>query len=291
MTGTARPLPDHGTLSRRKYHGCNCEPCLEYERAYKRNRHRQIGYGTWQPFVDAEPVRAHLRALGKQGLGWQRAAELSGLSMATVEKLLYGRQGRQPTRRVRPETADAILAVRFSFDALAPGAQIPALGTVRRLQALVAAGWPNRHLGEQLGINPRYVTDLLKNKLVTAHTARLVREGYGRLHNADPLEHGVTQLGVNRARSLATRKSWPGPGYWDDDAFDDPDFVPAVSDDLNFIQLGRHRRAEIEHLASFGLSETEIAARLDMRQEYVHDIVRDLRAGLLSTSSTYGEAA
>ena len=36
--------------------------------AYNRNRVRQIAYGRWQPYVDAEPARQHVQALQANGI-------------------------------------------------------------------------------------------------------------------------------------------------------------------------------------------------------------------------------
>jgi len=103
--------------------------------------------------VDAEPVREHLRALSRAGIGWKRAAQLSGISTGAVSHLLFGGPGdRKPATRVRPATAAAILAVRASAAVLSPGALVPAAGTRRRLQALVAIGWPQAQLASRLGV-------------------------------------------------------------------------------------------------------------------------------------------
>lgn len=88
---------------------------------YARDRKAAIRAGTWQPFVDAEPVREHLRALMAAGMPAKTIAEAAGLNPSTIEGLLYGRPtnshrrkdrpGRFITKRVRPETATKIMVI------------------------------------------------------------------------------------------------------------------------------------------------------------------------------------
>lgn len=55
--------------------------------------------------VDAQPVLDHVLMLSEAGLGKTRLAQLTGLSQTSIEKLKRG------SKRVRKETADAIMAV------------------------------------------------------------------------------------------------------------------------------------------------------------------------------------
>ncbi|MBQ1164645.1 hypothetical protein KBZ21_42470, partial [Streptomyces sp. A73] len=60
-------LPPHGSLSRHKHHGCDCQLCHSNYRDYETRRYRLRGYGTWQPLADAQPVREHVSALVAAG--------------------------------------------------------------------------------------------------------------------------------------------------------------------------------------------------------------------------------
>lgn len=84
------------------------------------------------------------------------------------------------------------------------------------------------------------------------------------------------------ARRLALRKGWATAAAWDEEAIDDPAATPegmASDDRTNRNELAAARRDEVEHLDRFGISEREIAARLDMALSTVRGIVRELRAG------------
>jgi transcriptional regulator with XRE-family HTH domain len=209
--------------------GCRCIRCRAANREDANERERLIAYGRWQPYIAAEPVREHLRALAAAGIGWKRAAELSGVSTGAVSKILYGGPGgRPPTRRVRPETAAAVLAVRSAPEALAGGAETDGTGTRRRVQALVARGWSQARIAGMLGVGAANLGDLLyRRKAVTAAKARAVRSLYARLWDQPPPESSHREkIAASRARRYAAERRWPPPMAWDD--IDDPRARPAA---------------------------------------------------------------
>src|SRR6266567_8608471 len=109
---TTQATRAHGTRARYVFgcgpgagEGCRCGACVTANRQDAARRNRLRAYGEWQPYVDAGPARDHLAALSRAGIGWKRAAELSGISTGGVSRLLFGKAGRAPSRRIRPETA------------------------------------------------------------------------------------------------------------------------------------------------------------------------------------------
>jgi hypothetical protein len=249
-------LPPHGTLSRHKSHSCKCEPCRKAGREYMSRRYRLIAYGRWQPYVDAAPVRAHIRMLCTYGIGIPQTRQLSGVSNGSISRLLYGRGERGPSRRVRTQTADRILAIKPSLDAAAPSALVDGTGTQRRLQALVAVGWPQKELARRLGLDRNTVNDQV-NLTTPAYgsTARAVRDLYDELWNVDPLQTGVGKRWVFEAKALAKARGWVPPGAWDDDYIDSPAAVPDVG----------------EHVAQY-VSLTEDAEWLMASQGYTQEL-------------------
>lgn len=209
--------------------GCHCTDCTAANRAFEANRQRQIAYGRWQPYVDAAPVRAHLRALAAAGIGRRRVASLTGLSGSVISRITYGGPGdRPPTARVRPATAAKILAVKPSLDSLGDKAVVDATGTRRRLQALVANGHSQARIGGRLGITPQNFTSTINGDRVTAATARAVVRLYDELWNVPPDESTHRRrIAASRARNVARAKGWPPPMAWDDDDIDDPAAGPA----------------------------------------------------------------
>jgi hypothetical protein len=235
MTAVTESRP-HGTRARYvlgpgpgRGPGCRCDSCRAANRAEASRRTRQIIYGRWQPYVDAQPVRVHLRELAAAGIGWKRAAALAGVSTGAVSRILYGGPGeRPPSQRVRPQTAAAILAVRASACQLAPGALTGSTGARRRLQALVATGWSQARLARELGLTEANFGAVMRRDQVTAGTARAVGELYDRLWNQPPPEHDQrTRIAASRARRYAAGRGWAPPLAWDDDLIDDPSAAPA----------------------------------------------------------------
>jgi hypothetical protein len=176
--------------------------------------------------VDAEPARVHVRALAAEGLGWKRVAALAEVSHGAMSKLLYGTPTTPPSRRIRPKTAARILAVHAGLEQIADHAVIDATGTRRRLQALVAAGWPQNHLADRLGIAPPNFHTTIGAEHILARTARAVAELYNQLAQADPGHHGVNAGSCLKARNHAAKRGWPPPGCWDPDTINAPDAVP-----------------------------------------------------------------
>ncbi|MYZ37502.1 MULTISPECIES: hypothetical protein [unclassified Streptomyces] len=278
-TARPRPLPDHGTLSRHKYHGCKCPACVEHYLAYQRARHRKRGYGTWQPYVDAEPIRQHLLALNAAGLSYAVIAERIGRATATVTGFIYDASPRRPRKkRATPEIAAAILAVTAAE--VMPG-QVDSTGTGRRVQALAAIGWPMRTLGPHIGTHPACVGRLAGQRYVLRSTARMVADAYENLQHQRPEEHGVSLATAVKTRKWAARQGWPDPVWWDDmGRIDDPTFDPKSAErDLNRDQLAALRRTEIDHLRGFGLTDETIAVRLGLALSTVHAITVELRTG------------
>lgn len=219
---------EHGTYVKYKLDACRCYPCCFADSEYRRNRERAIAYGTWQPYVDAEPVRVHVRSLMQFGIGWKRIAALSGVPTGVLTKLLYGHPQRNmpPSKQMRPKNAAALLAVEPILKNLGAATAIDGTGTRRRLQALVANGWPQAQLANRLGMLPGNFGGVLTREQVTVKTARAVTAIYDELWRADPADQGVHLQGISRARNQAKASQWAPVGAWDDDTIDDPAAAP-----------------------------------------------------------------
>jgi transcriptional regulator with XRE-family HTH domain len=263
---------EHGTYSC-AVTGCKNETCQEARRQYARHVRRQQAYGRWQPWVDAEPARRHVRHLKKSGLGYRRIAELSGTTGPLIFRLLHGTKstGKPPTRSLRAATAARILAVQPVLDVIAEGAKIDATGTRRRLQALVAAGWTQSRIAEQLGMTPGTLSTVIRSARTTGKTARAVAGLYERMWNLVPPQGTALERGaVKRARAIAARYSWAPPLAWDDETIDDPAAEP---EGVGRDKPSRVRKLppadDIHWLIQGGDSVEVIAARYDTKVDAV----------------------
>lgn len=217
----------HG-YARYRLDGCRCYTCAAARSRYDENRTKAITASTWQPWVDAEPVRAHIRALQDCGMGLRAIASCAGVDRKRLQAVLNGRseRGTGPQEKVRPALAAAVLAVEPTLENLAPSTLINPAGTRRRVQALVAAGWPQQHLAAQLGMTPSNFGAMVNREHVLVRRALAVRDLYDQLWRANPLEYGATEAGVTRARRHAAANGWAPVGAWDDDRIDDPQAYP-----------------------------------------------------------------
>jgi transposase len=232
------------------------------------------------PLVDAEPVRRHVRNLMAAGVSVQRIAEHAGISFAVVSGLLYTRgPGRGRAEKIRLLNAQCIYSVKAEN---LVAYYVDPTGTHRRIQALMANGWPQLRLGPHFGLHPVYVNAILRQPSIYGTTAVAVAAAYDRLWNQDPRQHGVSAGTYKKIRNLARANGWVPPAAWDDDAIDDPNAKPDLGDRvLNFHERAQLRREEIIHLAWCGNTPEQILDRLDNEVSIstVRQIVQEWRTG------------
>ena len=241
---------------------------------YMRHRDRMIAYGRWQPWVSAGPAREHVRWLSSQGVGWEQTAVLAGVSRGTVSKLLYGTKDSPPTRRIRPETEAAILAVRPALDAVDDRTIVDATGTRRRLQGLAWQGWSMARLSARIGPGCQLSSVLSRDVRVRAATARAVLGLCRELHGQQPPEETrAERAAAARTRNHARKMGWVPIAAWD--AIDDPDAEPVAG-------WQRSRRGDaaedVVELDGYGVHPEVIAARLGVTLGTVRRYLQQARA-------------
>ncbi|WP_336642313.1 hypothetical protein [Microbacterium sp. MMO-56] len=203
----------------------------ETRRNYRRLQLKAYGrYDTG--LVDADPVREHLIMLGEFGLGYKRVAAIAGLGITPVRNVIWGRQDPGPRKgemqkRIKRETAEAILAVKPDISLLAGGARIPARGAHRRLQALVARGWSQSKLSDRLGQGRGNFGLMMNRDHVTADLHRRVAQLFDELWDQlPPNEEWRDKIAYSRTIAYATQRRWLPPLAWDDI---DNDIEPPVA--------------------------------------------------------------
>lgn len=229
---------------------------------YNQQRDRLIAYGRWESvYTDAAPARAHVLQLRAAGMGSRRISELSSVNRSQIETLLNGRpeRGTGPSRKVHRDLAAKLLAVpvpEAPHRGVAARARIPAVGTTRRLQALVAFGWSQSYLCARLGITDSNGTCLFTGKRtsVTAATARKVEALFAELQ----LTPGTNQ----RARTRGLRRGWAPPLAWDDDTIDDPAAVPDSGEHQSVSWADRYHE-----LRDLGFSDVDIMRKWNAKPQ------------------------
>lgn len=154
--------------------------------------------------------------------------------------------------------------------------RLPAVGTVRRIRALQAIGWPRHLMAPELGVQTAAAVGLMgRSGTVSRQNAENVQSLYGRWS----MRLGPSQ----RSRLIALRYGWPPPLAWDD--IDDPREVPLIGSRkpgaidevaiefcldgyLPFDRLTKFERREvIRRLTARGLTHSEIALRTGLSHD------------------------
>lgn len=224
---------------------------------YEKHRRLLSAEGRFETtFIDAAPSIAHYFALREACIGLPQITRLSGLSRMTVDHL--GDPGRQ---RVSRRTAAAILAIPIPESPLDPnladGAKVDSVGTVRRLRALSAAGWPRAYVAERLHLDPDALPlgKLYQGQTkVTASRARAVADLYRELEGTPGPDA--------RSRRYAQKLGWVPPLAWDDGMIDDPDAEPDAGDVVVVSFVERYEDAR-----NCGHSTERIAELLGVKPE------------------------
>ncbi|MFA4080509.1 DNA-binding protein [Mycobacteroides salmoniphilum] len=171
-------------------------------------------------YVDPGPAREYVVQLHSLGHSWVDIAKQAGISRAGLDRI---RDVSYPT--MLKVTATRILAIPMR---VGDTATIDATGTVRRLRALTAIGWPITLLAKEIGITPSTLENHVHRATVSTSRARQIAELFGRLQ--------MTPGPSNRLRTLAQQKGWHPPFAWDEDTIDDPSAIPDLGGESTWMQ-------------------------------------------------------
>lgn len=251
MTTTADHTPSRGCYQR----GCRLPECVNENYRYM-SRLRLEHHRGQRRRCDATQTRHHIERLLAAGWTQAQIARAAGLVHHLISDIRRGKQ------TIANNTAYAILTVPIGPPP-AGTRDVDATGTMRRLRALVAIGWPIEQLAPQLGIYPTALGNIARGELrsVRATTADAVALLY---------QHLVRQPGPsNRSRILARKKGWHGPLAWE--AIDDPNEQPETDGQTN-VQRRRKAAIDLELVAirtAQGRSAGEIADELGCHKRSV----------------------
>lgn len=212
----------HGMASCGEY-GCGRPECVAAMRRARARRKLDICRGLRQR-VPAEPTRVHIGRLLLAGVSVREMAEQSGAAHTTISRIRSG-----AAMTIWRSTADAVLGIRLPEMARPGGlSYVPAVGSVRRLQALAARGFTLTAVAGALECSTRLVFMVRSGKRRSVHveTHQAVARLYERWWNADPVENGVAPDRVKACIGNARQHGWASSGHWDDEALDDPAGFP-----------------------------------------------------------------
>lgn len=237
--------------------GCRCPEARAANTAYARARARrnlQARYGAAPPLsVPVQQAVDIINALVARGWTRRRIGDISGIGRDRLSRITNGT--RRPIRRVHWSTYTALRDLLDQPVPVAPGTLVDATGTWRRLEALIAIGWPKTTLARRLGVGRALQ---FPRDRVQARTAEKVRALYAEL--------AWTPGPSDTARLYAKRHRFLTPSWWDDEALDDPAAQPDVTErQPRSAALAEDARWLLDNAVSL----TETAARLGISEAYL----------------------
>jgi lambda repressor-like predicted transcriptional regulator len=239
-----------------------CEPCKrahaletkrwKYERAHGLRR-----------VVPADKVRDHVDKLRAAGMSRGSIAHAAGISRTTLDGVY-----RNPGKGMHITTARKIMAVKGPIW-LPVGRNdetfVPRLGSVRRIQALLAIGWTHQAMKAHSGITTA-VTLNQKGEWITVRTHAAIAAMFDELS----MKPGPSEL----SRRRNTRRGYAPPLAWDEGTIDDPKAKPHGAEFGSTLK-SRVDIAEIIELREQGYTLPQIAERVGVCRETV---IRRLKA-------------
>ncbi len=204
-------------------------------------------------FVDPAPAKRRIQELRTAGMSWPQIEKATGLSTNGLKNI----GGWTEQGRVCLDTHERIMAVPAPKGFVDSMARIPAVGTHRRIQGLMAIGWTQGHIGAEAGLKQTAISATLHHEVVSSATAARIKAVFDRLHmTPGPSPQIVTKAG---------NWGYHVPLAWDEDTIDDPAAKP---------DRGRHApisaSERIEELHDLGVTDIrDIAERLGIQPESV----------------------
>jgi len=168
--------------------------------------------------VDSTPVVNHIRTLLNAGWNQRQISDAAQCANRVIANLA---SNKQPT--TRGDIARRILAIS-PYPVPAPVQYTDATGTMRRVRALVAIGYPISHIAAAISIWPSNLSRIARGELaqVNVVTASTTTAVYRELSRRPGPSQG--------ARARAQRQGWHGPLAWDTD-IDDPAAQPDMGEE------------------------------------------------------------
>ena len=252
----------HGSVAGRMVHQRDGEPvcfaCRVASADYQDEVRRNRAYGRWEPFVDAEPAREHVKALMAAGMPYRKIADAVSVAHRRVSTLVYGRSHQPPPRLIRPEFSAALLAIENPRPERVPG-----LGASRRIRGLQALGHRPAVLAEALGVSERRISQFanLAEPVIMRETHDRIAALYARLSMVLPEPKDARDAhNIAMCRRRAQRRHWLPPLAWDD--VDDPAEQP-----IDWQYRPGDRADQLRDLAEQGVGITEACRRLKVGRE------------------------
>ena len=266
MSTATRPVPPHGSEGRyqgtRLRPGCRCKTCIHgWNKAHQRRALARLEGRP--PKVPAGPVTAHIAFLYAGDMTTGQIAHAAHVSPSTINDHANGR-----FPAIRRATAERILAVALEQPCVI--GYVPALGTMRRLQTLYAAGHGSRQIStacpQLQQRNIEYIVAGTRSQVFVT-----IRDAAATAYRELSSRPGVSIAAKRRAKV----EGWADPRYWDIDDFDNPDFTPALEVAIKAVDIVAENAG---WLIESGLDRNAAAKRIGKSRFYIDRALREASA-------------
>lgn len=209
-----------GSYSCYQRHGCHCPDCCTAATRYRKRAKLARDRGI-PSRIPADQAKAHVSALLGAGMGRAEVARLADVSPVVITRLIRG-----DTIRITPTTDRRLRSVpHLPIESHETG-MVSAVGSLRRIEALVKQGWTFQAITERGGLRRHIHSEIIRRGQVFAATRSAIVAVYADLWDQQPAE----TTGAVRSRLRAQREGWPPPLAWDDGmgphGIDNPDATP-----------------------------------------------------------------
>jgi hypothetical protein len=183
--------------------GCRQEECVTYNAHYDKRLRYDHARGISR-IVDSTQAVEWLRYMLATGTTIHAMSRDMGYTDPNALRALLRR------KRIHRTTHDRIMALRPAPYDSPKTAWVPAVGTIRRIHALAAIGWPAVEVIKRTGINQSTISDISTKRVSWVHaaTALAVRRVFEELSS--------TNGGDVRSMTKAKKLRWAPPAAWDD---------------------------------------------------------------------------
>ncbi|MGH3585713.1 MAG: hypothetical protein ACRDQ0_05275 [Pseudonocardia sp.] len=264
---TTATRPQHG--ERRCYlRGCRKPECTNANKQYCK-QYRTDLYLHGPRRVDIQPYLAIVNHYIDHGWSYAQIGKLAGCCETVAFNLHKG-----ITKQLSRKAATQLDTLPATPPSTPARGNVDPTGTIRRGQALYRIGHTVRAMAPEIGIDEASLSRILTRPVsfVYGSTATAMTVLYSRWQGTP----GNSTANRNRAET----RGWPDPTWWEDMGhIDDPNFNPHAAEDLGSRELAALRRAEVEHLASYGCTAVEINNRVDLKLSTIRQILQELRTG------------
>ena len=279
---------EHGTRTAYKKDGCRCRPCMDANAEASRTRDRDLTYGRWNPYVDADVVRAHLAAAAYRRPR-PAADRATDRRQRTAPRLHHQRRPGPPSRNTCASTPPAASSPSNPPRPTSPPtarstAPEPAAACKRSSHS---AG-PRPGSPERLGRDRTNLRRALFTDEVTARTAADVAHLYEQLWNTRPqADTSRARRAIADALAKAAQHHWLTPLAWDDIDHnpEPPTPTPDDSEDIDEIAVDLVLAGHGIRLSQLTPAEQDEAVRLlTERGKSVRDIAEQLATSTRTVS-------